>query len=134
MVDFGCDFDSSFELISPGGHFKTVNGVDNARQAVINRLTTIPGDLDVLDYEDYGNYSYLYLGLTDIELAKSLIKLATQEALMREPVVKDIKDVVVEYSQQTCIVDIDLVFVQDTDEEDDIENIRVDLKNVEEEL
>ncbi|KZX17478.1 contractile injection system sheath initiator [Methanobrevibacter filiformis] len=133
MVDFGCDFHRDFELIDDKGNFRKVSGVDNAKQAIINRLLTIPGDLDNLGYDDYGNKSYYYLGLTDYDYAESLIKKATEEALLKEPVVAEIIDINVEYDNTNCIVDIDVRLVSD-DDEDTNENITIDLNNVEEVL
>lgn len=124
MVDFGCDFDSNFELLTPGGRFKTVNNQKNAYQSVVNRLTTIPRDLDLLGYDDYGNYAYRYIASTNVNYAKALIKLATEEALIREPVVKEIIDIDVKYENKTCIVDVTLKLLDDTimDEEIDLFN------------
>lgn len=128
MVDFGADFYSNFELLSPGGHFKIVKGIDNALQAVVNRLTTIPGDLDALGFDEYGNYAYKYLGATDIPYAKALIKEATIEALIREPVVQSINDVSVDYKIKKCIVDNSFVLFDGTP----VDNLRVELYNYEE--
>jgi len=120
-VDFGCDFDSSFELLSPGGHFKTVKDNENAEQIIINRLTTIPEDLDLFNYNHPHNNAYKYIGATDVEHAKALIKLASEEALIRLSVVKEIIELEVNYNYKTCFVDIKVKLIDDTILDDNIE-------------
>lgn len=129
LVDFGCDFDSSFELLSPGGHFKLVAGIENAKQVIENGLTTIPKDLDLFNYDHPHNNAYLYLGATNVNFAKALIKLATEEVLIRKSVVKEIIDIEVDYKLKQCIVDICVRLVDDT-----ILELSTELNNYEEDL
>ncbi|KZX16655.1 hypothetical protein MBCUT_06930 [Methanobrevibacter cuticularis] len=121
IIDFGCDFDSSFELLSPGGHFKMVSGVENAKQIVVNRLTTIPDDLALFNYDHPHNDSYKYLASTDVTHAKALIKLATEEALVRLGIVEEIISLEVNYKPKSCYVDITLKLIDGTILDEDIE-------------
>ena len=128
-VDYGCDFDSSFELLSPGGHFKLLSGIENAEQIIKNRLTTIPEDLALFDYDHPHNDAYLYLGATNVNLAISLIKLATEEALTRLAIVKEIINIEVNYELKSCIVDTAVKLIDDTELE-----LSTELQNYEERL
>lgn len=130
-VDFGCDFHESFELISPGGKFRTVSGIENAKQIINNTITTIFDDLSLFDYSYSGNPAYAYLGATNIPYATALIKLATEKSLLGQSIVKEVIEVKVDYKIKTCIVDITIKLIDGTI----FENIEIDLyNNLEEEL
>jgi len=92
-VDYGCDIDSSLEVDPLTGDFKIVEGLDNAAQAVKNRLETRLDELLVLGYSDYGNQSFEELGNTDIDTAKGHIELYTKDALLEEPLVEDLLNI-----------------------------------------
>lgn len=109
-VDFGADIDSSWSP-SPQGDFKTVSGVDNAFQAVYNRLMTKVGELNAFGYINYGNQSDEVIGSTDIEVGKQLIILYTTVCLLQEPRVQDINSIDVSYTLNSfeCNVNIQLI-------------------------
>ena len=109
-VDFGCDIDSSWEA-NAQGDFKTVSGVDNAAQAVYNRLMTKLGELDPFGYTNYGNQSHEVIGDTDIEVAKELIILYTTVCLLQEPRVSDINSINVSYTVNSFEVSVDLQLI-----------------------
>ena len=96
-VDYGCDIDSSLEVDPLTGDFKIVEGLDNAAQAVKNRLETRLDELLVLGYSDYGNQSYEELGNTDIDTAIGHIEIYTRDALLEEPVVQDLIDIKISF-------------------------------------
>ena len=130
-IDFGCDFHESFELLSPGGKFRTVSGIDNAKQVIQNTVTTIFNDLSLFDYSYSGNPSYKYLGATNIPYAKALIKLTTEESLSAQSMVQEVIDVEVNYKFKSCIVDTTIKLIDGTT----LENLEIELyNNFEEEL
>lgn len=100
-VDYGCDIDSSLEVDPLTGDFKIVEGLDNAAQAVKNRLETRLDELLVLGYSDYGNQSYEELGNTDIDTAIGHIEIYTRDALLEEPVVQDLIDIKISFENNS---------------------------------
>src|ERR1035438_122474 len=104
-VDFGGDIDSSWEA-NAQGDFLTVSGVDNAAQAVYNRLMTKLDELDAFGYINYGNQADEVIGNTDIETSKELIILYTTTCLLQEPRVSEINSINVLYSINTFEVDV----------------------------
>lgn len=100
-VDYGCDIDSSLEVDPLTGDFKIVEGLDNAIQAVKNRLETRLDELLVLGYSDYGNQSYEELGNTDIDTAIGHIEIYTRDALLEEPVVQDLIDIKISFENNS---------------------------------
>jgi hypothetical protein len=109
-VDFGCDINSSWEA-NPQGDFLTVFGVDNAIQAVYNRLMTKLNELNAFGYINYGNQSDEVIGSTDIEVGKQLIILYTTVCLLQEPRVQDINSIDVSYTLNgfECNVNVQLI-------------------------
>lgn len=97
-VDYGCDIDSSLEVDPLTGDFKIVEGIDNAAQAVKNRLETKLDELLVLGYENYGNQSFEEHGNTDIDTAIGHIKIYTRDALLEEPLVNDLVEMNITYN------------------------------------
>lgn len=97
-VDYGCDIDSSLEVDPLTGDFKIVEGIDNAAQAVKNRLETRLDELLVLGYENYGNQSFEELGNTDIDTAIGHIKIYTRDDLLEEPLVNDLVEMNITYN------------------------------------
>lgn len=105
-VDYGCDIDSSLEVDPLTGDFKIVEGLDNAIQAVKNRLETRLDELLVLGYSDYGNQSYEELGNTDIDTAIGHIEIYTRDALLEEPVVQDLIDIKISFENNSIRGDL----------------------------
>lgn len=97
-VDYGCDIDSSLEVDPLTGDFKIVEGLDNAAQAVKNRLETRLDELLVLGYENYGNQSFEELGNTDIDTAIGHVEIYTRDALLEEPLVDDLVEMNITYN------------------------------------
>ena len=102
-VDFGTDIDSSWSA-TPQGDFKLVSGVDNAVQAIKNRLLTRLGEMDWC-YENYGTESNQQIGETDLATAEATIELCDTIALLQEPRVEDIYGVSVKIEQPNTIIE-----------------------------
>jgi hypothetical protein len=109
-VDFGCDIDSSWTA-NAQGDFLTVSDVDNAAQAVYNRLMIKLDELDAFGYINYGNQADEVIGNTDIETSMELIKLYTTTCLLQEPRVSDINSINVSYSINIFEVDVNLQLI-----------------------
>lgn len=108
---YGTDIDSSWS-IGVNGDFNLVSGVDNAKQAILNRLLTKPDELFFFNYDNYnGNLAYNALGKTDIQDAQSEIKVDTNVCLMEEPRVLTVDNLEVNYLNKiiTCKVNVGLV-------------------------
>lgn len=105
-VDYGCDIDSSLEVDPLSGDFKIVEGLDNAAQAVKNRLETRLDELLVLGYENYGNQSFEELGKTDIDTAIGHIEIYTRSALLKEPLVQDLIEIKISFENNSILGDL----------------------------
>lgn len=113
MVDFGTDIKSSWTS-NERGDFKIISDTENAEQAIKNRLLTKYDELESLGYTGYGNKSCDVPGMTNIELAKSYLRLYTEECLLREPRVQEILNIDLSYNNRVMTVDISLKMI-DTD-------------------
>ncbi|OQD58691.1 hypothetical protein MBBAR_10c00320 [Methanobrevibacter arboriphilus JCM 13429 = DSM 1125] len=100
-VDYGCDIDSSLEVDPLTGDFKIVEGLDNAAQAVKNRLETKLDELLILGYENYGNQSFEEQGNTDIDTAIGHIEIYTRDASLEEPLVKDLININISFENNS---------------------------------
>lgn len=118
MVDFGTDIESTWTP-NPQGDFKLISDVENAKQAIINRLLTQYDELASLGYTGYGNKSHELAGLTDIKLATETIKIHTHECLLREPRVNEILNIECTYNNKVITVDISIKMI----DEDHTENM-----------
>lgn len=96
-VDYGVDIDSRLELDPLTGDFMIVEGLDNAKQVVKNRLETRYNELIELGHTNYGNQSYEELGNTDIPIAKGHVEIYTKNCLLEEPLVQDLIDIDITY-------------------------------------
>jgi hypothetical protein len=100
-IDYGCDIDSNLELDPETGDFKIVEGVDNAIQAVKNRLETRLDELISLGYVNYGNQAYEELGITDTFIAIGHTEIYTKNCLLEEPVVEDLLSMDIYFKDNT---------------------------------
>ena len=69
---------------------RTVDGIDNAVQAVIHRLKTVAGELADLGHPDYGSRHHELIGRPNTEGNRNLVKLHILHALAREPRVQQV--------------------------------------------
>jgi hypothetical protein len=117
MIDeediFGTDLDDSFEL-DDNGQFKIVSGVDNAIQAIRNRLLTKFDEIAELGYFEYGNKAHDYLSETNIDLAKAHIELYNEICLDLDHRVFNIIDMSTEYKYGVITADIHVQLVDST--------------------
>lgn len=104
MVNFGTDINRLW-IPNAQGDFAIVTGLDNAAQAVYNRVMTKLGELDCLGYTNYGNQSDECLGMTDLQTAEQLIILYTNNCLLQEPRVQDIQNITCVYDGKVATVD-----------------------------
>lgn len=112
MVDFGTDIKSSWTS-NERGDFKIISETENAEQAIRNRLLTKYDELESLGYTGYGNKSCDVPGMTNIEQAKSYLRLYTEECLMREPRVQEIIKIDLYYSKKVMTIDISLKMIDE---------------------
>ena len=105
MVDYGTDVDRLWKA-NAQGDLAIVSGLDNAEQAVYNRLMTKLGEMDWAEYHNYGCRSWEVLGSTDLEVAKQKIELYTTTALLQDPRVEDIYDISSSIDLNTARIDI----------------------------
>jgi len=107
MVNYGTDFSNKFQVINPGVHsdengdkfieleFELVTGLDNALQAIYNRLITRYGEFKVFQYYKFYNLTYDYFMSTNIKMAMVGMRLATIDCLENEPFIETVNQVVV---------------------------------------
>ena len=114
-VDFGCDIDSSWTATNTGD-LKLISGVDNAEQAIYNRLMTKLNELDYFGYINYGNQSYDAMGMTDLKTAEQVVILYTTNCLKIEPRVERVNNVSVDFkgAYATVNANIKLIGVTNT--------------------
>ena len=110
MVDFGTDIDSRW-IANSQGDFLTITELDNAEQAIYNRLMTRLNELIQLNYIDYGNRSYELIGTTDITVGTAEIKIYTTNCLLAEPRVQEINNINIDFTglSATVYVDVQLI-------------------------
>lgn len=70
---------------TPQSDLATVEGIDNLRQAIVNRLLTRRGELAPLGHPEYGSRLYELIGRPNSATQRNLAKLFVIEALSREP-------------------------------------------------
>lgn len=113
MVDYGKDIDSSFS-VNPSGDISIVSGVDNAKQAILNRLKTKLEELSCFDFYDYGNASYQHLGSTNIDYVIGAVEIETRETLLSEPRVDTVEYVNVNYEETKITVDASCILTDES--------------------
>jgi len=110
MVDFGTDFNSEWTSNSQGD-FLTITGLENAEQAIYNRLMTRLDELIQLNYINYGNRSYEVIGTTDLVAGTAEIKIYTTNCLLAEPRVQEINDIDVDFDGSSATVYADVLLI-----------------------
>jgi len=112
MVDesiYGTDVKNTWE-VGPGGDFKTVKGLQNAEQAVYNRLMTKYDELYKF-YIGYGNQDYEVIGETDKAIAENKLKIYTENCLRKEPRVEQVDNITVTFEHDSIIVEVSVKFI-----------------------
>lgn len=89
---------------------RVAKGVDNLRQAIVNRLKTHKGELTALGHPEYGSRHHELIGEPNVERTRNLIKLYILQALKREPRIEKVlkADVFAEHSPPRDTVRIEL--------------------------
>jgi phage baseplate assembly protein W len=64
---------------------RVADSIDNATQAIVNRLKTQRGELTALGHPDYGSRHHELLGEPNVTRTRNLIKLYVLQALRDEP-------------------------------------------------
>lgn len=75
---------------------KTVAGVDNLSQAILNRLHTRQGELANLGHPDYGSRLYQLVGELNNDRTRNLAELYIRECLAQEPRIEEIREIIFE--------------------------------------
>lgn len=112
MVDesiYGTDIKNTWE-VGPNGDFKIVTGIENAEQAVYNRLMTKYDELYQF-YDGYGNRDHEVIGETDKAIAENKLKIYTESCLKAEPRVEEIGEIIVTFEKDVVIIDVSVKFI-----------------------
>jgi len=112
MVDesiYGTDIKNTWE-VGPHGDFKTVSGLQNAEQAVYNRLMTKYDELYRF-YGGYGNQDHDVIGEVDKSIAENKLKIYTENCLKREPRVEGLDNISVTFEKDIIIVEASVKFI-----------------------
>ena len=112
MVDesiYGTDVKNTWE-VGPSGDFKTVKGLQNAEQAVYNRLMTKYDELYKF-YDGYGNQDHEVIGETDEAIAANKLKIYTENCLKREPRVELVDNIAVTFEKEMIVVEVSVKFI-----------------------
>jgi len=112
MVDesiYGTDIRNTWE-VGPNGDFKTITGLQNAEQAVYNRLMTKYDELYKF-YNGYGNQDHEVLGETDKAIAENKLKIYTENCLKKEPRVERVDNISVTFEKGIIIVEASVKFI-----------------------
>jgi Protein of unknown function (DUF2634). len=105
---FGIDYSSNGELTSTGD-LMLVSGLDNAKQAIINRLSTCT---DIYDYlSEYGCDLNEVVGAPTNKSSLSLLELIIKEALKLEPHVQDILNLNCYFDDKAIVAELSLELV-----------------------
>lgn len=115
MVDesiYGTDIKNTWE-VGPHGDFKIVTGMQNAEQAVYNRLMTKYDELYRF-YDGYGNKDHEVIGETDKAIAENKLKIYTENCLKREPRVESIDNIAVTFEHDLIIVEVSVKFITES--------------------
>lgn len=117
MVDYGTDFDSSWSVTSQGD-LKILRGMDNAKQAILNRLLTPYKELDEF-YNEYGCRSHEELGNGNDEHSKQRLELYIRETLKQEPRVAELEKIEIIFQDQTAFIELSILL----SDEETVENL-----------
>jgi hypothetical protein len=112
MVDFGTDVNRLW-IPNSKGDFALVSQIDNALQAIYNRVTIKLDELLQLGYTNYGNQSNDLIGNTDIETTEQQIILYTQICLLQEPRIQDIISISCAYSLEVATVECSVLLIDE---------------------
>lgn len=93
----------------------TVQGVDNAVQAVIHRIKTIKGELADLGHPEYGSRHHELIGEPNSVHNRNLVKLYILQALALEPRIEKIHKAAIVFDHQRAPdqvqIDLTLSFI-----------------------
>lgn len=105
---FGIDYSAGGELTS-SGDLMLVGGLDNAKQAIINRLVTCT---DIYDYlSDYGCNLNEIVGAPTNKNSLSLLELIIKESLKLEPRVQEILVIECSFDNKAIVAELSLELV-----------------------
>ena len=86
-----------------------VQGVDNAMQAVVNRIKTERGELAALGHPGYGSRHHELIGLPNSENNRNLVKLYILQALAQEARIAKIHQAEVRVDRKAAPDRVDIV-------------------------
>lgn len=107
-MDFGTDIDGGWNFVN--GDLQLINGEDNLKQALINRLTCDLGSL--IYYENYGGLLFMFLGWKSKQSNLDFIRLDIENILAQEDRVSSM-DVNVDYVEHGVKIDLTINGVED---------------------
>lgn len=111
---YGTDIKNSWE-VGPNGDLKTISGLQNAKQAVYNRLMTKFDELYYFNYKEYGNKDYEVIGETNKSIAGNKLKIYTETCLKKEPRVEQINNISVTFERDIIIVEVSVKFITENE-------------------
>jgi phage baseplate assembly protein W len=99
---------------------RTVDGLENAVQAVIHRIKTVQGELADLGHPDYGSRHHELIGRPNTEGNRNLVKLYILQALAREPRIEKVlrADIVTAAQRDLVTIALTLRFASGTQDLD----------------
>lgn len=106
---YGTDVKNTWE-VGPGGDLKLVTGMQNAEQAVYNRLMTKHDELYKF-YSGYGNQDHDVIGETDQAIAENKLKIYTENCLRKEPRIEKVDNISVSFEREVIIIEVSVKFL-----------------------
>ena len=110
--ELGVDISSSWNFIN--GDLELVSNFDNMKQAILNRLNTVLGEMDLF-YDDYGSALVNMLGLKASEENLEFIRLEIQNCLNSDNRIDDNFEIEITNEEGKVKVSVLIYFNDDTE-------------------
>ena len=110
--EIGVDISSSWNFIN--GDLELVSNFDNIKQAILNRLNTVLGEMDLF-YDDYGSALVNMLGLKASEENLEFIRLEIQNCLNSDNRIDDNFEIEITNEEGKVKVSVLIYFNEDTE-------------------
>jgi len=110
--EIGVDISSSWNFIN--GDLELVSNFDNMKQAILNRLNTVLGEMDLF-YDDYGSALVNMLGLKASEENLEFIRLEIQNCLNSDNRINDNFEIEITNEEGKVKVSVLIYFNDDTE-------------------
>jgi phage baseplate assembly protein W len=110
-------------VLRQGVDLATVSGVDNISQALLLRLLTARGALELLGHPEYGSRLHTLIGELNNESNRNRAKLYVLEALAQEPRLSRVLSVVVTTNRRAAPTRIDIAVTAEVAESKEVLNL-----------